>query len=580
MTDTPPSFEDLQSELKALSLAASDLVQATREVNDEDLSRKLTDISNLATAVSNGYIGGPLPQSLRGQLNGLESVLKRTSIPAMDPDLGERTRSIQVIERSIGAVLFRVQSSKTVLEQLSKGKVETNANDLGTFLVERPQQDEALAEIGARLADVESKLSATQQAGEEGHQSSQQFSLLSISARDIRINLEIAKFEAIVADVIDVASLSRAIEQIGLSVGLLYQSATNMVRTVTNSVRERARALAKSGSVLVKKGKAFVQKMRGRFNLVKTDGSESVSGEGDKPSQKKQDAADDVEGLADKGAAVWELIKDPVSSVVNGVRNGATALSNLAERLLDSDSVYPDSDSPPPPFDLDEIKENLIKGIPPHPAHIPKIEELDFDDDERLSDLSAFRSLRHLKRLDADRTSVVDVSALSGLTGLQTLYLSTTGVSDVSALSGLMGLQTLYLNDTGVSDVSALSGLTGLERLDLSGTGVSDVSALSDLKGLQTLFLNKTGVSDVSALSGLTSLQELYLSRTGVSDVSALSGLTGLQTLYLNDTGVSDVSPLSGLTNLKDLRFQGTPVTPKSLSALQPLIEAGLQVIR
>ncbi|MEO0547230.1 MAG: leucine-rich repeat domain-containing protein [Pseudomonadota bacterium] len=128
---------------------------------------------------------------------------------------------------------------------------------------------------------------------------------------------------------------------------------------------------------------------------------------------------------------VLKMVRATSTAVESVSTNLIVYLEEVADAIEDVNTAYDKTSAPPPPpFEIDEIMENLIKGNPPHPAHIPRIEMLNFMDEKRL----------------------VDLSALSGLTGLQTLYLDGTGVSDVSALSGLTGLQTLYLNGTGVTD--------------------------------------------------------------------------------------------------------------------------------
>ncbi|MCE1237540.1 MAG: hypothetical protein LWW93_14415 [Hyphomicrobiales bacterium] len=234
-----------------------------------------------------------------------------------------------------------------------------------------------------------------------------------------------------------------------------------------------------------------------------------------------------------------------------------------------------DPGEPPAGFDIQIVKEMILRGEAPPASWAPWVRELNFAFKSEFVDLSPLRPLFALRKLDLWGTGVSDLSPVSGATGLRHLEVAGTGVVDLSPASSATWLEYLDASRTSVVDLSLLSGATRLKKLILSGTGVSDLSPVSGATGLQLLNVSGTGVSDLSPVSGATGLQSLFLSATGVSDLSPVSGATGLQSLFLSDTGVSDLSPLSRATGLQSLDVSGTGV-----SDLSPVSKAtGLQLL-
>jgi hypothetical protein len=135
-------------------------------------------------------------------------------------------------------------------------------------------------------------------------------------------------------------------------------------------------------------------------------------------------------------------------------------------------------------FDLDEVRQMILRGEAPPKAWVPFIDHLNFDGTP-LINLQPLAGLVGLQRLDLDNTQVSDLAPLAGISGLQTLLLSNTQVSDLAPLAGISGLQELWLTNTQVSDLAPLAGISGLQRLYLNNTQLSDLAPLAGIKGLR-----------------------------------------------------------------------------------------------
>ena len=76
--------------------------------------------------------------------------------------------------------------------------------------------------------------------------------------------------------------------------------------------------------------------------------------------------------------------------------------------------------SPPPDFDMDRVREMILKGQAPPASWAPFIINLDFSWSS-LSDVTPLAALTALQTLDLSGTQVIDVTPLAALTALQTL---------------------------------------------------------------------------------------------------------------------------------------------------------------
>lgn len=89
-----------------------------------------------------------------------------------------------------------------------------------------------------------------------------------------------------------------------------------------------------------------------------------------------------------------------------------------------------------------------------------------------------------------------DISLLSSLTSLRYLDLDNNDkVTDIAAIKSLKMLDTLYLGNTSVRNISSIAALKSLISLNLEGTLVDDLSPLYNLNKLKTIWLNGSKVS-------------------------------------------------------------------------------------
>ena len=184
-----------------------------------------------------------------------------------------------------------------------------------------------------------------------------------------------------------------------------------------------------------------------------------------------------------------------------------------------------------------DLYELDLQELPASLSELPKLQDLDLEFCQSLTDLTSLAGLRELQTLDLKFCrALTDLTPLAGLRKLQWLDLRHTGVTDLAPLAGLRELQTLHLSWTGVQDLTPLAGLERLRRLHLDDCkGLTDISPLAGLQGLRSLDLSRTRVADLSPLAALHGLETLRLSGTRVTDLSLLTELRKLEKLDLGD---------------------------------------------
>ena len=229
-----------------------------------------------------------------------------------------------------------------------------------------------------------------------------------------------------------------------------------------------------------------------------------------------------------------------------------------------------------------------------------------------LTDISALRECRYLRKLDLRNNNLRDISPLVELLNLEELYLWNNQVSDITPLMSLTKLTKLDVEDNDLRDVTVLEYLTGLRELWLSGNSLRSFSVLGRMGSLTRLGLKNTGLTDaqLESLAGLSGLSELNIEdnpgitmngyqalaeklphctithsdllwsvtlgdktftsdateidarNSNVRDLGGLEHFTALRVLKLDDNHITDLSPLYGLSELKTLSIRGNAGLP------------------
>ncbi len=141
------------------------------------------------------------------------------------------------------------------------------------------------------------------------------------------------------------------------------------------------------------------------------------------------------------------------------------------------------------------------------------------------------------------------------------LNLSNMGISDISALRACKGLKKLDITGNSVSDLTPLMDLPALEWLNIKDNTVTDLRPLMGLGHLRYLNAEGNGITGTAAFSSMPSLSELYLAFNQLGDLSGLAGLKSIRILGLESTGLTDekLPQLYPLDSLDTLRIYDNP---------------------
>ncbi len=218
----------------------------------------------------------------------------------------------------------------------------------------------------------------------------------------------------------------------------------------------------------------------------------------------------------------------------------------LKDLIWDTKTVWPDGFHPATPenFDLDEAHLKIYDGEELPENWKPFIFSIDF------GPRSTFYKNGYGYYLESGELAFKDLSGFKDLFHLQKLNLNRTSIMDINFVSNLKNLKSLHINATSITDLKPISKLRNLISLDLNGTGVDNLEPISEILSLKELILNNTPVRDLRPLSSLENLQNLYLNSTPVTDLTPIAQLRSLQSVHLIWTGVRDAEMLSHVPNL------------------------------
>jgi Leucine Rich repeats (2 copies) len=164
-------------------------------------------------------------------------------------------------------------------------------------------------------------------------------------------------------------------------------------------------------------------------------------------------------------------------AILDGVEtaaNGYIKLGDKWEAERGPASGVGDPTKPPADFDMNEVKQMILRGEAPPARWVPWIMGILFVeryyragkiDDDALSDLTPLTGLTALQMLDLEGTQVTNLEPIKELTALQMLDLSNTQITDLTPIRGLIALETLSLSNTQITDLEPIRGLKQLKHI-------------------------------------------------------------------------------------------------------------------
>ena len=148
---------------------------------------------------------------------------------------------------------------------------------------------------------------------------------------------------------------------------------------------------------------------------------------------------------------------------------------------------------------------------------IQNLKELTFKDNLRITDLTPFKMLDRIQRLQ----------------------FSGTLISDLNPLTTQKNLKFLKCPNNPIKELDPLKSLPGLIELDIEGTQVRTLEMLANIKGLLALNVGGTQVKSIKYLKMLSSLQRLEIFNTRVGTLSSLEEIKSLRLVKCYNSSVS-----------------------------------------
>ena len=248
----------------------------------------------------------------------------------------------------------------------------------------------------------------------------------------------------------------------------------------------------------------------------------------------------DISPLSSLGGLVYlDLSDNKIGdiSALGGLRNLKTLyLDN--NPIVDFTSLYT----------LDRLELLSIRGIPVS--------------DEQLRALSAALPycIIHSESAEASASEVM-LGGARFQTDVQELDLSNMGITDLTALRSCRYLRKLDITGNNISDLTPLMDLPSLEWLCFKDNVVTDLRPLMGLSSLRYINAEGNGITSTTPLASLTGLSELYLAFNPLTDISGLRSLSNLRRLGLEQTGLTDemLPELYSMTGLDIMRIHDNP---------------------
>ena len=425
MTSKHRHIAQLKRSLVDCNEALTNLNDALPHINDPKIREPLNNALELAQTGIGSALDGGINREVADILANIRSALLRHTIPSIDADLGAPTESLKRASEAAGLLLYRIDPALNAAKDL--GLLPSNIENLpaSTSTVPRALHEESLSAIAAQLIDIQLKVDAVSALNQDANYTQQQYSLINIFVSKMNVQLDFARFEAIIEEIVDLRALGRAIAALGSTTRKFSYSVANMITHISASVREAAEKVRISvGSVLGKTSLFFK-----RLTPPKKD--EAPTPPPVKPEEFDIDTVREMVLAGEKVPQSWV----PFIDQLNFDHSSLISIEAIAEFL------------------------NLTR--------------VDLDGTQ-ITDLAPLEKLTNLSALHLDYTQITDLAPLEKLTNLSALYLDNTQITDLAPLENLANLSTLYLNNTQITDLAPLEKLTNLSELWLQKTEIRD----------------------------------------------------------------------------------------------------------
>jgi Leucine-rich repeat (LRR) protein len=148
---------------------------------------------------------------------------------------------------------------------------------------------------------------------------------------------------------------------------------------------------------------------------------------------------------------------------------------------------------------------------------IQNMKELTFKDNLRITDLTPFKMLDRIQRLQFSGTLISDLNPLTTQKNLQILKCPNNPIKELDPLKSIPGLLELDIEGTQVRSLEMLENIKGLLALNAGGTQVKTIKYLKLLSSLQRLDIFNTKVGTLSSLETIKSLRLVKCYNSSVS---------------------------------------------------------------
>jgi hypothetical protein len=235
-----PRQAELVLQLTSLRVGLAEFREVLQPINDEALNKAFREILFGAEQIVDAHAQRP-GTSIADDIANLRSLFARKEVPREDPVLGA-VPGLKALRSARGSVLADFDSVLAAAQSLGRVPNDPEIKLPNSVELERIGREGQLAALERRLRKVESDLEtkiAPESRFDEGR-SQQQIGLVNFYVNAMKIELTLARLEAQARDLIDFASLTRAIEAIGELTADFVATVQGLREKVTISLKSAA----------------------------------------------------------------------------------------------------------------------------------------------------------------------------------------------------------------------------------------------------------------------------------------------------------------------------------------------------